>query len=162
MICYYYPESAWERMVLDTPSLIAVVLLCILPLLIVITMFIRGMYGDKKRAEILTKAAEYGANVDLEKMAELMSSRGGRRQRKYKDPLEMLNCRLIWGTVCLMAGLVMVVVSLIVFHDADFFVVLGSVIAAVGGGLLIVYFATRTQIIEEWRRNEHRSTEDKK
>lgn len=125
-------------------------------MLIVIVIFVKGIYGDKKRAEILTKAAEYGANVDLEKMAELLQSRGG---RGGKDSIEILNRRLMWGTIFPLVGLVLIVVPLILMSD---YVILGSVIAAIGGGLLIVYFTTRTQIIEEWRRNENRSTEYKK
>lgn len=144
---------------LDPATLIPLVLFCFLPVLIVIVIFVKGIYGDKKRADILTKAAEYGANVDLEKMAELLQSRGG---RGGKDSIEILNRRLMWGTIFSLVGLVLIVVPLILMSDYEFFVILGSVIAAVGGGLLIVYFATRTQIIEEWRRNEHRSTEDKK
>ncbi len=129
--------------------LVPIFICCVLPLGVVVTVFLSGMYGDKKRTEVLTKAIEAGGNVDIDKLVEAM----GRRRR---SPLETLNRRLLWGFICLLTGVCLIVVSLMLGmqkeYDYQTFIIFGSIIAAIGVALLLVYFMTRKQVMEEMHR----------
>lgn len=130
--------------------LVPIFICCVLPLGVVVTVFLSGMYGDKKRTEVLTKAIEAGGNVDIDKLVEAM----GRRRR---SPLETLNRRLLWGFICLLTGVCLIVVPLMLgmqkeYDDYQTFIIFGSIIAAIGVALLLVYFMTRKQVMEEMHR----------
>lgn len=129
--------------------LVPIFICCVLPLGVVVTVFLSGMYGDKKRTEVLSKAIEAGGNVDIDKLVEAM----GRRRR---SPLETLNRRLLWGFICVLTGVCLIVVSLVLGmqkeYDYQTFIIFGSIIAAIGVALLLVYFMTRKQVMEEMHR----------
>lgn len=130
--------------------LVPIFICCVLPLGIVVTVFLAGMYGDKKRTEVLSKAIEAGGNVDIDKLVEAM----GRRRR---SPLETLNRRLLWGFICVLTGVCLIVVPLVLgmqkeYDDYQTFIIFGSIIAAIGVALLLVYFMTRKQVMEEMHR----------
>lgn len=127
--------------------LVPIFICCVLPLGVVVTVFLSGMYGDKKRTEVLTKAIEAGGNVDIDKLVEAM----GRRRR---SPLETLNRRLLWGFICVLTGVCLIVVPLVLGMQKEYddFIIFGSIIAAIGVALLLVYFMTRKQVMEEMHR----------
>lgn len=121
----------------------------VLPIAIVAIIFYAKINQDNKRTKVLIKAIEANNNIDADKIAAAMSD-----SKKEQTPQQLLNKRLLRGCMFTLAGLVLVVLSIITYlNEYDFSsdpvfmpAMFGGLSIAIGLSYLIVYFLTRSQV----------------
>ncbi|MDE6291625.1 MAG: hypothetical protein K2M16_08835 [Muribaculaceae bacterium] len=129
--------------------LVPIFVCVVLPVSIVLIVSIRKWNSDNKRAEILTKAIESGREVDTERLVESLR---GPKIRYYSDK-DQLFSRLLRGCIFSLTGAALSVVFLTgIIKDKDAQVIIlmvGLVCLAVGISYLIVFFASRKDVLKE-------------
>ena len=121
-----------------------------LPVLIVWLSTRSVINKENRNAEVLIEAIRNNAGVDTDRLAEALSGRN-----KSKTPLELLNLRLLRGSIFSLIGLVFIIATIILVnggYDLDLFglpLIVGGVFLAVGIGYLIVYFVSKKQISDK-------------
>lgn len=128
-----------------------------LPVLVVWLSTRSDINKENRNAEVLIEAIRNNAGVDTDRLAEALSGRN-----KSKTPLELLNLRLLRGSIFSLIGLVFIIATIILVnggYDLDLFglplivgglpLIVGGVFLAVGIGYLIVYFVSKKQICDK-------------
>ena len=132
-----------------TGILVPIFICVVLPVAIVLIVFLYNMNSDNKRAQVLIKAIEANKDIDTDKLAEAFS-------KPRRSPREILNLRLLRGSIFTLCGLGFVIFGLVGLAN-DFTIrmepvmipmICGASCLAVGISYLIVYFVTRKQINE--------------
>ena len=133
-----------------TGILVSIFICVVLPVAIVLIVFLYNMNSDNKRAEVLIKAIEANKDIDTDKLAEAFS-------KPRRSPREILNLRLLRGSIFTLCGLGFVIFGLVGLAN-DFTIrmepvmipmICGASCLAVGISYLIVYFVTRKQLADE-------------
>jgi hypothetical protein len=133
-----------------TGILVPIFICVVLPVAIVLIVFLYNMNSDNKRAEVLIKAIEANKDIDTDKLAEAFS-------KPRRSPREILNLRLLRGSIFTLCGLGFVIFGLVGLAN-DFTIrmepvmipmICGASCLAVGISYLIVYFVTRKQLADE-------------
>ncbi len=133
-----------------TGILVPIFICVVLPVAIVLIVFLYNMNSDNKRAEVLIKAIEANKDIDTDKLAEAFS-------KPRRSPREILNLRLLRGSIFTLCGLGFVIFGLVGLAN-DFTIrmepvmipmICGAFCLAVGISYLIVYFVTRKQLADE-------------
>lgn len=130
--------------------LVPICICAVLPIAVVAIVFWTARNSDNKRAEILMKALETGNGIDADKLAAAL-------EKPRKSPRQILNGRLLKGCIFSLSGLMLIIVGLVNFFCGAEFqadpvtvpMVFGGISLAVGASFLIVYFVTRSQVVEE-------------
>ena len=125
-------------------------LTCIVPIIIVWFSTRRKINEANKRTEIVMAALEKNPDLDIEELMEKLSP------KKTKLFKEKLLCKLLWGVICIVAGLAVFgggVYSLAVEMgyrgDNTIIMTIGGVIFAVGTALTVNYLAGRKLLAKE-------------
>lgn len=133
-----------------TGILVPIFICVVLPVAIVLIVFLYNMNSDNKRAEVLIKAIEANKDIDTDKLAEAFS-------KPRRSPREILNLRLLRGSIFTLCGLGFVIFGLVGLAN-DFTIrmepvmipmICGASCLAVGISYLIAYFVTRKQLADE-------------
>lgn len=133
-----------------TGILVPIFICVVLPVAIVLIVFLYNMNSDNKRAEVLIKAIEANKDIDTDKLAEAFS-------KPRRSPREILNLRLLRGSIFTLCGLGFVIFGLVGLAN-DFTIrmepvmipmICGASCLALGISYLIVYFVTRKQLADE-------------
>ncbi len=133
-----------------TGILVPIFICVVLPVAIVLIVFLYNMNSDNKRAEVLIKAIEANKDIDTDKLAEAFS-------KPRRSPREILNLRLLRGSIFTLCGLGFVIFGLVGLAN-DFTIrmepvmipmICGASCLAVGISYLIVYFVTRNQLADK-------------
>lgn len=133
-----------------TGILVPIFICVVLPVAIVLIVFLYNMNSDNKRAQVLIKAIEANKDIDTDKLAEAFS-------KPRRSPREILNLRLLRGSIFTLCGLGFVIFGLVGLAN-DFMIrmepvmipmICGASCLAVGISYLIVYFVTRKQLADE-------------
>ena len=133
-----------------TGILVPIFICVVLPVAIVLIVFLYNMNSDNKRAPVLIKAIEANKDIDTDKLAEAFS-------KPRRSPREILNLRLLRGSIFTLCGLGFVIFGLVGLAN-DFTIrmepvmipmICGASCLAVGISYLIVYFVTRKQLADE-------------
>lgn len=133
-----------------TGILVPIFICVVLPVAIVLIVFLYNMNSDNKRAEVLIKAIEANKDIDTDKLAEAFS-------KPRRSPREILNLRLLRGSIFTLCGLGFVIFGLVGLAN-DFTIrmepvmipmICGASCLAAGISYLIVYFVTRKQLADE-------------
>ena len=133
-----------------TGILVPIFICVVLPVAIVLIVFLYNMNSDNKRAEVLIKAIEANKDIYTDKLAEAFS-------KPRRSPREILNLRLLRGSIFTLCGLGFVIFGLVGLAN-DFTIrmepvmipmICGASCLAVGISYLIVYFVTRKQLADE-------------
>ena len=125
-------------------------LTCIVPIIIVWFSTRRKMNEANKRTEIAMAALEKNPDMDIEELMEKLSP------KKTKLFKEKLLGKLLWGVICIVAGLavfgggVYSMVAEIGYRDVNTIIMtIGGVIFAVGIALTVNYLAGRKLLAKE-------------
>lgn len=129
--------------------LVPICICCVLPVSIVLIVFLTRMNADNKRSRVMIKAIESGADIDYERLAEMLG-------KAKRTPREILNRRLLYGCIFSLIGLVLMTIGVVGLcagsgFDADAVsdpMIFGGLFFAIGVGYLIVYFVTRKEVKE--------------
>lgn len=133
-----------------TGILVPIFICVVLPVAIVLIVFLYNMNSDNKRAQVLIKAIEANKDIDTDKLAEAFS-------KPRRSPREILNLRLLRGSIFTLCGLGFVIFGLVGLAN-DFTIrmepvmipmICGASCLAVGISYLIVYFVTRNQLADK-------------
>ncbi len=133
-----------------TGILVPIFICVVLPVAIVLIVFLYNMNSDNKRAQVLIKAIEANKDIDTDKLAEAFS-------KPRRSPREILNLRLLRGSIFTLCGLGFVIFGLVGLAN-DFTIrmepvmipmICGASCLAVGISYLIVCFVTRKQLADE-------------
>jgi len=133
-----------------TGILVPIFICVVLPVAIVLIVFLYNMNSDNKLAEVLIKAIEANKDIDTDKLAEAFS-------KPRRSPREILNLRLLRGSIFTLCGLGFVIFGLVGLAN-DFTIrmepvmipmICGASCLAVGISYLIVYLVTRKQLADE-------------
>ena len=133
-----------------TGILVPIFICVVLPVAIVLIVFLYNMNSDNKRAQVLIKAIEANKDIDTDKLAEAFS-------KPRRSPREILNLRLLRGSIFTLCGLGFVIFGLVGLAN-NFTIrmepvmipmICGASCLAVGISYLIVYFVTRKQLADE-------------
>ncbi len=133
-----------------TGILVPIFICVVLPVAIVLIVFLYNMNSDNKRAEVLIKAIEANKDIDTDKLAEAFS-------KPRRSPREILNLRLLRGSIFTLCGLGFVIFGLVGLAN-DFTIrmepvmipmICGASCLAVGISYLIVYFVPRKLLDDE-------------
>ncbi len=133
-----------------TGILVPIFICVVLPVAIVLIVSLYNMNSDNKRAQVLIKAIEANKDIDTDKLAEAFS-------KPRRSPREILNLRLLRGSIFTLCGLGFVIFGLVGLAN-DFTIrmepvmipmICGASCLAVGISYLIVYFVTRKQLADE-------------
>ena len=125
-------------------------LTCIVPIIIVWFSTRRKMNEANKRTEIAMAALEKNPDMDIEELMEKLSP------KKNKLFKEKLLGKLLWGVICIVAGLavfgggVYSMAAEIGYRDDNTIIMtIGGVIFAVGIALTVNYLAGRNLLAKE-------------
>ncbi len=126
-----------------TGILVPIFICVVLPVAIVLIVFLYNMNSDNKRAQVLIKAIEANKDIDTDKLAEAFS-------KPRRSPREILNLRLLRGSIFTLCGLGFVIFGLVGLAN-DFTIRMEPVMIPMicGASCLIVYFVTRKQLADE-------------
>ena len=133
-----------------TGILVPIFICVVLPVAIVLIVFLYNMNSDNKRAQVLIKAIEANKDIDTDKLAEAFS-------KPRRSPREILNLRLLRGSIFTLCGLGFVNLRLSGagkrLHDpngaCDDSDDMRSLLPGSRYQLPIVYFVTRKQLADE-------------
>ncbi len=133
---------------MDTDFLIPFFVCVVLPISIVLIVSLRKRNSDNKRAEILINAIESGRDINTNSLLESFKN----KFRVY-SPKEVLYARLQRGCIFTLVGIALLIVYFAgVNHDYTaqmFLIIVGMIELAIGIGYLIVYFVTRSDILND-------------
>lgn len=125
-------------------------LTCIVPIIIVWFSTRRKMNEANKRTEIAMAALEKNPDMDIEELMEKLSP------KKYKLFKEKLLGKLLWGVICIVAGLAVfgggvysMAAEIGCRDDNTIIMTIGGVIFAVGIALTVNYLAGRNLLAKE-------------
>ncbi len=134
-----YPE------ILETivESLVPIAIVVVLPIIIVWFYYRNKQLEATKRSEIIMAVIEKNPEVDVQEFLSKLNP----PKKSYKEQLmTKMHWEVLWGTICMIGGTVMIVtiviVSILKGFDASvipFGAVFGIVPLAVGCGLLAAY-----------------------
>lgn len=129
--------------------LVPIFICAVMPVAIVFLVFYPKINSDNRRAQVLMKAIESGNSLDADKLAQALNA--PQETTPKRTPQEELNRRLHIGILGCLLGVALISVTLISdSYLSDemgfFFMLIGSLLAAVGLSYLIVYFVTRKQV----------------
>ncbi|MDE6371004.1 MAG: hypothetical protein K2K92_05900 [Duncaniella sp.] len=116
----------------------------ILPIAIVWIRASKARNYDNKRAEIILKAIECQPNIDPEAITAALKQTDS--DRRPKTPVELLNFRLLRGCIFTLVGIAAILLG---YYQWDFIYYAAAVFMPIGLAYLIVYFATRRQVLDE-------------
>jgi len=127
----------------------------VLPVAIVLIIAFNNIKADNNRAKVIIKAIEANNNIDADKLAESL-------KRPHKTAREILNLRLLRGCIFGLLGLAIITVGLVNLATGSEFgadpvtvpMVFGGASLAIGASYLIVYFATRKQVIDSENKDD--------
>ena len=137
--------------------LVPIFICVVLPVSIVLIVFGKSMYSDKKRTQVVLKAIEANPNVDAEKLARAL----GTSDDGKKTPQERLNGRLLRGCIFTLIGIGSNILGLVTRYseegadlsfadDPVFFpLLLGGISLAIGISFLVVFFFSRKMVDRE-------------
>lgn len=130
-------------MSIGTAVIVPIAVVVVLPVLIVWLIARVKINNDNRRSEALLEAIRQGSNVDADRLAKFFS-------RENRTPAELLNLRLLRGSIFTLLGVAFCVVSIVTDYvgiagsDGILgFAVTSAVAFAIGVGYLIVYFVSR-------------------
>ena len=130
-------------MSIGTAVIVPIAVVVVLPVLIVWLIARVKINNDNRRSEALLEAIRQGSNVDVDRLAKFFS-------RENRTPAELLNLRLLRGSIFTLLGAALCVVSIVTDYvgiagsDGILgFAVISAVAFAIGVGYLIVYFVSR-------------------
>ncbi|MDE6272634.1 MAG: hypothetical protein K2M31_06470 [Muribaculaceae bacterium] len=126
--------------------LVPIFVCVVLPVSIVAIVFAATINSDNKRSKVLIKAIEC-CGIDADQLAAAF-------QKSKKDPLEVLNLRLLRGCMFSFVGVVLFIVGIVSLCSGSEFssesvvlpLIFGGVSFAIGLSYLTVYFVSRRQI----------------
>lgn len=128
-------------------SILVPIFVCVvLPVAIVLIVFLATINSDNKRAQVLIKAIEANNNIDVDRLAALLT-------KPKRTPEEMRNMRLLRGCMFTLIGLALLIMAVVNLYSADpdvtiasdevwFPMIGGGVMMASGISYLIVYVLT--------------------
>lgn len=123
---------------------IPIAICVVLPIAIVWIIASKARNYDNKRAEIILKAIECQPNIDPEAITAALRQTDG--NRRPKTPVELLNFRLLRGCIFTLVGIAAILLG---YYQWSFIYYAAAVFMPIGLGYLIVYFATRKQVLKE-------------
>ena len=125
--------------------LVPIFVCCVMPVAIVFIIFFYKMNADRHRSEIIIKSIESNNSIDVDKLTESLGKR-------IRNPLEILNLRLLRGCIFTLVGAVCIVLSILYNQDEGDSgfgsMMMGFVSLAIGISYLLVYFLTRRQAVD--------------
>lgn len=138
-----YTEIIWS--IEDLIPFLGIIALCI----VIVVLYFRKKHNEiEKRSEIIKTALEKGSGPMPEELLKTFN----KPKRSLK---ERLLSKLLWGMICTLIGLVLVVaVYPKVCEDKADFLTLGFVSLAVGAGLVVYYFIARRVLRSEIEKEE--------
>ena len=138
-----YTEIIWT--IEDLIPFLGIIALCI----VIVVLYFRKKHNEiEKRSEIIKTALEKGSGPMPEELLKTLN----KPKRSLK---ERLLSKLLWGMICTLIGLVLVVaVYPKVCEDKADFLTLGFVSLAVGAGLVVYYFIARRVLRSEIEKEE--------
>lgn len=151
-----YTEIIWS--IEDLIPFLGIIALCI----VIVVLYFRKKHNEiEKRSEIIKTALEKGSGPMPEELLKTLN----KPKRSLK---ERLLSKLLWGMICTLIGLVLVVAVYpkVCEDKADFliypevcedkadFLTLGFVSLAVGAGLVVYYFIARRVLRSEIEKEE--------
>lgn len=131
-------------------TLVPIFVCVVLPVAVVLISALTKMNSENKRTQIIMKAIESNNDVDVDKLVESF-------KRPQKTAREILNLRLLRGSIFSLIGLGMLVIAIFNYLsgaelESDPVAVLllgGGASLAVGISYLVVYFVSRKQVEAE-------------
>ncbi len=131
-------------------TLVPIFVCVVLPVAVVLISALTKMNSENKRTQIIIKAIESNNDVDVDKLVESF-------KRPQKTAREILNLRLLRGSIFSLIGLGMMAIAIFNYLsgaelESDPVAVLlvsGGASLAVGISYLVVYFVSRKQVEAE-------------
>lgn len=138
-----YTEIIWS--IDDLIPFLGIVALCI----VTVVLYFRKKHNEiEKRSEIIKTVLEKDSGSVPEELLKTLN----KPKRSLK---ERLLSKLLWGMICTLIGLVLVVaVYPKICEDKADFLTLGFVSLAVGAGLVVYYFIARRVLRSEIEKEE--------
>lgn len=138
-----YTEIIWT--IEDLIPFLGIIALCI----VIVVLYFRKKHNEiEKRSEIIKTVLEKDSGSVPEELLKTLN----KPKRSLK---ERLLSKLLWGMICTLIGLVLVVaVYPEVCEDKADFLTLGFVSLAVGAGLVVYYFIARRVLRSEIEKEE--------
>ncbi len=138
-----YTEIIWT--IEDLIPFLGIIALCI----VIVVLYFRKKHNEiEKRSEIIKTVLEKDSGSVPEELLKTLN----KPKRSLK---ERLLSKLLWGMICTLIGLVLVVaVYPKVCEDKADFLTLGFVSLAVGAGLVVYYFIARRVLRSEIEKEE--------
>lgn len=138
-----YTEIIWT--IEDLIPFLGIIALCI----VIVVLYFRKKHNEiEKRSEIIKTVLEKDSGSVPEELLKTLN----KPKRSLK---ERLLSKLLWGMICTLIGLVLVVaVYPKVCEDKADFLTLGFVSLAVGAGLVVYYFIARRVLRSEIEEEE--------
>lgn len=138
-----YTEIIWT--IEDLIPFLGIIALCI----VTVVLYFRKKHNEiEKRSEIIKTVLEKDSGSEPEELLKTLN----KPKRSLK---ERLLSKLLWGMICTLIGLVLVVaVYPKVCEDKADFLTLGFVSLAVGAGLVVYYFIARRVLRSEIEKEE--------
>lgn len=138
-----YTEIIWS--IDDLIPFLGIIALCI----VTVVLYFRKKHNEiEKRSEIIKTVLEKDSGSVPEELLKTLN----KPKRSLK---ERLLSKLLWGMICTLIGLVLVVaVYPKVCEDKADFLTLGFVSLAVGAGLVVYYFIARRVLRSEIEKEE--------
>ena len=139
-------------------NIILPIFVCVvLPVSIVLILVYSKVNSTNKQAQVLQKAIECDHNLDVDKLAEIISNRRMFQLHKHeRTPRELLHLRLLRGCIFTLCGLFFGTVSVLTMkpvYDLDDnytgALSVSAISLGVGISYLIVYFMTRKDVDKE-------------
>lgn len=125
--------------------LVPIFICAIMPIVIVLIVYIQKMQANKVRANVIIKAIESNAKVDVDKLAESLNT-------PQYTPEQSQSRKLLRGCIFSLIGLVLSIFGIVVSfipgsysEDALEILICGCIVMAVGISFLIVYFVNRNE-----------------
>ena len=127
------------------PILVPLGICVALPVLIVWLVTRAYINSDNKRAAVLIEAIKANSGLDSDALIKAFA-------KPKKNPIELLNARLLRGCMFSLIGLAVTVISIVLLAGnnnnevATLLLIAGSVCLSIGVSFLVVYFMTRKQV----------------
>lgn len=127
--------------------LVPIAICVVLPVALAWLYFSQKKKQDSLRAEVMLEAIRQGKDVDLDALAKSLSD----ATTKKKSLRKSLMNKLLWGCICSMGGLVLLISCIFnAFGESDSdILVAGAIVMAVGISFLIVYFVGHKNLVAE-------------
>lgn len=129
--------------------LVPICICAIMPIVIVLIVYIQKMQTNRVRADVIIKAIESNADVDVDKLTESLN-------RPQYTPEQSQSRRLLRGCIFSLIGLIIFIFGIVVSctsgnysNDALEILMCGCIVMAVGISFLIVYFVNYKKLRAE-------------